>query len=184
MQDAGERGISILTFLNCPPNPTFAETFERCCDEFEELFFASAYCSWPRGSLLNSALRSLDSITAVLAPVQNNEENGRVGFRELVTAMKEDGKKVHVHEFQQSQLFHPKLYVFRRSDKGGALIIGSSNFTRAAFSRNEELDILVECKLEGSQFDLLRQRFNDWLSGSRCLTRQCDSRSSQGDHAG
>jgi hypothetical protein len=167
----------MLAFLNCPPNPTFAETFERCCKDFDQLFFASAYCSWPQGSLLNSPLRSLDSITAVLAPLQNGgQDDPRTGFIELARAMKEDGKTVHIHEFEQSQLFHPKLYVFRGSDKSGAIIIGSSNFTRSAFSYNEELDVLLEGKLEGPQFDILRQRFNGWLSSSTCLTRQCPSR--------
>lgn len=166
----------MLTFLNCPPNPSFAETFGRCCSEFETLFFASAYCSWPQGSLLDTPLRLLDSITGVLAPIQNGKKNPRIGFKELAIAMKDEGKKVHIHEFQQPQLFHPKLYVFRRrkrGDKSGALIIGSSNFTEAAFLKNEELDVLLEGKLEGPQFDSLRQRFNDWFASSRCLTRPC-----------
>jgi hypothetical protein len=170
----------MLTFVNCPPNPTFAETFERCCNEFEELLFASAYCSWPRGSLLNSPLRLLSSITAVLAPLQNGGQGDpRKGFRELYTAMKEEGKMFHVHEFPQSRLFHPKVYAFRRSDKSdksGVLIIGSSNFTQAAFSKNEELDVLLEGELQGPQFESLRQRFNDWVSSSTCLTRQCTSK--------
>jgi len=167
----------MLTFLNCPPNPTFAETFERCCRDFDKLFFASAYCSWPQGSLLNSSLRRLDSITAILAPPQSGgQDDPRTGFMELARAMEDDGKEVHLHEFQQSQPFHPKLYVFRGSDKSGAIIIGSSNFTRSAFSYNEELDVLLEGKLEGSQFDSLRQRVDDWKSNSECLTLQCTSK--------
>jgi hypothetical protein len=170
----------VLTFLNCPPNPTFAETFKHCCEEFDELFFASAYCSWPQGSLLNSSLRSLDSIRGVLAPLQNGgQDDPRAGFRELYYAMKEDEKMGHIHEFQQPPRFHPKLYLFRRrdkSDKSGAIIIGSSNFTEAAFERNEELDVLLEGKLEGPQFDNLRDRFNGWLCSSTCLTKQCASK--------
>jgi hypothetical protein len=175
-RDAYDRyTVAMVTFLNCPPNPTSAETFERCCKEYEELFFASAFCWWSRGTLLNSSFRSLNSITAVLGPIESGEQDARIGFRELANAMVADGKKVHVHEFQQPQ-FHPKLYVFRRSDKSGALIIGSSNFTNRAFCKNEELDVLLEGKLEGSQFESLRQRFNDWMRSSRCLTGQCSSK--------
>lgn len=166
----------MVTFLNCPPNPTSAETFERCCNEYDELFLASAYCWWPRGRLLNSPFRSLDSITAVLGPLQSGEQDARIGFRELASAMTMDGKKVHVHEFQQDQFFHPKVYVFRRNDNSGALIVGSSNFTNRAFSSNEELDVLLEGKLEGLQFESLRRRFNDWMRSSNCLTGQCPSK--------
>lgn len=168
---------AMLTFLNCPPNPTFNEAFDRCCEEYEELFFASAYCNWPQGSLLNSPLRSLVSITAVLGIPLDANQHARVGFREVANAMKEEGRRVHVHGFQPPPLFHPKIYIFRRSsDSSRALIVGSSNFTRAAFSSNEELDILLEGKLEGAQFETLRQRFSGWFSSSTCLTGQCVSR--------
>jgi PLD-like domain len=165
----------MLTFLNCPPNPTFKETFERCCNEYERLFFASAYCTWPRVSLQH--LQRLNSITAVLAPIEDGKQDDpRTGFKELAIAMKDDGRTVHVHEFREPQLFHPKLYVFRRGDEDRALIIGSSNFTRAAFESNEELDVLLEGKIAGTQFDSLRQRINDWFSSGTCLTKQCPSK--------
>ena len=161
----------MLTFLNCPDNPTFTESFERCCNEYEQLFFASAYCDWPQGSLLNHPLRRLNSIKAVLAP-HDGQRDPRIGFRELAMAMKEDGKEVHVHEFRQPRLFHPKLYVFRRGDENRALIIGSSNFTEAAFERNVELDVLLEGKIEESQLHSLRQQFSDWFLNGTCLTGQ------------
>jgi|SRR6185312_3024745 len=169
----GHYTVAMVTFLNCPPNPTSAETFERCCEEYEELFFASAFCWWPRGTLRNSFFGTLDSITAVFGPLQC--EDARVGFRKLKDTMEAEGRQVHVHEFQQPE-FHPKLYIFCRSDKSKALIIGSSNFTNRAFNQNEELDVLLEGKLEGSQFDSLRQRFKDWMRDSRCLTGQCPSK--------
>jgi hypothetical protein len=167
----GKRGICMLTFLNCPDNPTCKESFERCCNEYEQLFFASAYCDWPQGSLLNHPVKRLNSITAVLAP-HDGLRDPRIGFRELAIAMKEDGKEVHVHEFTQSQFFHPKFYVFRRSDGSRALIIGSSNFTEAAFERNVELDVLLEGRIEESQIHSLRQRFSDWFLNGSCLTGQ------------
>ena len=161
----------MLTIQNCPPNPTFLETFERCCDEFDDLSFASAYCSWPRGTLFNHALRKLNSVTAVLGPLQNGACDG---FFELAKAMKEEGKKVHVHEFEQNRTFHPKLYVFRRGDRSRALILGSTNFTKRAFYANEELDVLLEGELEGQpQFDMLSKRFIDWFFAGRCLNGKC-----------
>jgi HKD family nuclease len=142
--------------------------------------FASAYCSWRQGSLLDSPLKHLDKITAILASVDDGgQDDPRTGFGELASAMKYDGKEVHIHEFQQPPRFHPKLYVFRRmdrNDKNGALIVGSSNFTQAAFSYNEELDVLLEGTLEGDQFDNLRERFNGWMNSSTCLTKQCHSK--------
>lgn len=57
-----------------------------------------------------------------------------------------------------------------------ALIIGSTNFTHSAFHSNEELDVLLEGKLEDSQFASLRQRIKDWKSTSTHLVGECRSK--------
>jgi len=42
-----------------------------------------------------------------------------------------------------AELFHPKIYLFETSPKDWALIIGSANFTRAGFTANDEVSILL-----------------------------------------
>jgi hypothetical protein len=45
---------------------------------------------------------------------------------------------------QPAGTFHPKLYLFWESDKNWTLLIGSANFTNAAFSVNTEATMLIE----------------------------------------
>ena len=42
-----------------------------------------------------------------------------------------------------AELFHPKIYLFESSAQDWALIIGSANFTRAGFTANNEVSILL-----------------------------------------
>jgi len=45
-----------------------------------------------------------------------------------------------------SGVFHPKIYVFETSPKDWTCLIGSANFTAAAFSTNSEACLLIEAK--------------------------------------
>jgi len=67
--------------------------------------------------------------------------------------------------------FHSKVYLFRRRDGSGSMIIGSSNLTQAAFSRNVEWNYFTpgEINLPFSRisaFDILRDEFD------RCFTKE------------
>ena len=53
-----------------------------------------------------------------------------------------DHKKVKFIKQQTSGVFHPKMYLFEKGDEW-RLIIGSANFTNAAFSKNTEICLLV-----------------------------------------
>jgi hypothetical protein len=48
---------------------------------------------------------------------------------------------------QTDGVFHPKVYLFENSPHDWACIVGSPNFTRAAFSQNTELAMLVDSDL-------------------------------------
>lgn len=59
--------------------------------------------------------------------------------------------------------FHPKVYFFELPDGGWRSIVGSPNFTRAAFESNAELAVLVECTDQGGA--AFKKGFFDALDG-------------------
>lgn len=59
---------------------------------------------------------------------------------------------------QPNGIFHPKLYLFQNSPEDWALLVGSANFTEAAFSKNTEATMLVSSAdggCEGMRADAL-----------------------------
>ena len=51
---------------------------------------------------------------------------------------------------QQTGTFHPKMYLFSdKYDSNWAMLVGSGNFTAAAFSKNQEASILITNEDEG-----------------------------------
>ncbi|MBK9286018.1 MAG: phospholipase D family protein [Sphingobacteriaceae bacterium] len=59
---------------------------------------------------------------------------------------------------QPTGTFHPKLYLFYNNSNDWELLIGSANFTNAAFSLNTEATILVSSKSDNSE-DVLKSAF-------------------------
>lgn len=54
-------------------------------------------------------------------------------------------KRVHFIE-KTSGIFHPKIYLFYDDEKVWELLVGSSNFTKAAFTTNTEVNVLISSK--------------------------------------
>jgi len=49
-----------------------------------------------------------------------------------------------------SGIFHPKLYLFEKDNNEWAVIIGSHNFTKSAFSFNSEASVIITSKDDGT----------------------------------
>lgn len=67
-----------------------------------------------------------------------------------------------VRENDPRCLFHPKGYLFRRSNGSARLLIGSMNLTRAAFMTNCEAGVLLE--LDAAQADSWMEAWEAWKS--------------------
>jgi hypothetical protein len=59
---------------------------------------------------------------------------------------------------QPEGTYHPKIYLFYNSRKDWELLVGSANFTNAAFTVNTEISTLIDSK-ENNSSDLLNQAF-------------------------
>ncbi|SDN08788.1 phospholipase D family protein [Siphonobacter aquaeclarae] len=71
---------------------------------------------------------------------------------------------------QPEGTFHPKLYLFSNSDQEWELLLGSTNFTKEAFSRNIEASLLicneddVSNKIHSDTLDLISSTYNEGVS--------------------
>lgn len=71
--------------------------------------------------------------------------------------------------YQPNGTYHPKCYLFFNNDSDWALLIGSSNFTEAAFSKNTEVNLLVRSKIiKGNHLRIKFENFiqNTWNDSS------------------
>ncbi len=68
--------------------------------------------------------------------------------------------KVHV-VLQPSGVFHPKVYLFENSRDDWACVIGSPNFTGAAFSSNAEVAAYFDSAASGPNVDYVRSSSGD-----------------------
>jgi len=78
-----------------------------------------------------------------------------------------DDPKIRV-VLQPSGVFHPRIYLFENSRDDWACIIGSPNFTGAAFSTNVEVALRFDSKVSRSNmhYDALRKVIDEhWESG-------------------
>lgn len=71
---------------------------------------------------------------------------------------------------QAEGTFHPKLFLFYNSDNDWALLTGSSNFTKEAFTRNTEACVLIQSSDPNSRL-ILKQAWNfidsQWAAAAR-----------------
>jgi HKD family nuclease len=84
-----------------------------------------------------------------------------------------DDAKVHV-VLQPSGVFHPKIYLFENSRDDWACIIGSPNFTGAAFSANVEVALHFDNTVSGANmdYDALRKVIDEHWGNGKPLTKE------------
>jgi HKD family nuclease len=65
---------------------------------------------------------------------------------------------------QTDGVFHPKVYLFTKDSGEWECLIGSPNFTRGGFERNEEVAVLITSLDAGAETAFLdvRKRIGDW----------------------
>ena len=75
---------------------------------------------------------------------------------------------------QPSGVFHPKIYLFENSCDDWACIIGSPNFTGAAFSVNAEVAVHFDSTASGSSmnYDVLRKVVDEHWEKGKPLTKE------------
>ncbi|NLX20264.1 MAG: hypothetical protein GXY55_01155 [Phycisphaerae bacterium] len=77
-----------------------------------------------------------------------------------------------------SGVFHPKIYLFENSPKDWACIVGSPNFTRAAYSDNVEVAVMLDSSSVGADAqhrDLSNVLNRHWESATRLTRPQIDA---------
>jgi len=84
---------------------------------------------------------------------------------------------VHVI-LQPSGIFHPKIYLFENTRDDWACVIGSPNFTKAAFSENVEVAVYFDSTSAGANgaYDVLRRVIDEhWKAGEPVTKARLDS---------
>jgi HKD family nuclease len=95
-----------------------------------------------------------------------------IAYKELVANKAKIGKMIIGLEFYQTApafireflefdhirynrktdgVFHPKIYIFYDSESKWELLIGSPNFTRSAFVKNDEISVIISDEDQGQQ---------------------------------
>jgi HKD family nuclease len=74
--------------------------------------------------------------------------------------------------FQKEGVFHPKLYIFKHSE-GWECVVGSPNFTKAAFTKNTETAVLIGHEDIGAEaaYEELNRMIDDYWATARTLTQ-------------
>lgn len=69
---------------------------------------------------------------------------------------------------QASGTFHPKVYLFMKDRKNWTLLMGSANFTKAAFSVNTEATVLIDSSEANMDFldEAMKVITNSWNQGN------------------
>lgn len=109
--------------------------FKRLINQYEKFYWATAWASAgsPPFSALQNNREKIGKIVVGIHFYQTHPD-----FIEYFL----NDRKVHFIQ-QPDGTFHPKIYLFANNTKEWELIVGSANFTSAAFSGNTEASILM-----------------------------------------
>ncbi|WP_170133686.1 phospholipase D-like domain-containing protein [Undibacterium pigrum] len=139
---------------------SFNQDFNRCCEEYDSIDLAVAWCGDPEHTLPYKQLQKFGSTMRAIIGV-SFEQTHPDGVHWLIDI----GSDVRIFCSKAANIFHPKLYLFRRKN-GFALFIGSSNLTYSGFYRNIEANMLIEGEINTENILLsdITQRFEEWRS--------------------
>lgn len=141
---------------------SFSAEFEKCCNEYDKLKMASAWCGDPSHVLPYSYLTpdkgNLD--VEIIMGVSFNHTHPNA-----IRLFMDNGFDVKIFRVEMN-LFHPKFYFFTKENKF-ALFTGSSNFTYSGFFNNEEINTLIEGNIKTTKGNYIKEvvnQFEKWKS--------------------
>ena len=115
----------------------FMAEFHRCSRAYRTLDIAVAWLGNPHNREPFRSIRDIASKTRVVA--------GVAFFHTHPDAIRwfiDNDADIRIFKDGEA-VFHPKIYLFQKR-KGFALFVGSSNFTNSGFSKNQEVNCLIE----------------------------------------
>lgn len=138
----------------------FVREFSRCCDEYNAVHLAVAWCGDPSQTLPYRYLEGFKGkIIATVGTSLNHTHPDAIAWLDMI------GADVRVFR-DGGKLFHPKVYLFTKGDEY-ALFVGSSNLTYGGFYANIEANSLIEGKLSAAKDEDIRrlqELLMDWRS--------------------
>jgi len=120
-----------------PSADSFIAEFARCCQEYENLSIAVAWCGNPNHTLPYKYLEDFNGVIKAVVGISFNHTHP-----DAIKWFCDIGADILIFKDDQ-ELFHPKVYLFRKG-QGYALFIGSSNLTYSGFYTNCETNCLIE----------------------------------------
>ncbi len=123
--------------------------FRRCCGAYSKLDVAVAWLGDPRNSEPFNLIREIARETRVVAGVAFSQTHP-----EAIRWFIDSGSDIRIFAGGVA-VFHPKIYLFRERNCF-ALFVGSSNFTKSGFTRNQEANCLIEGTYGASRPDCLK----------------------------
>lgn len=115
----------------------FSTCFSRLCRDYKSLRFAVAWCGDPSDGFPYTYLECVRGSKDCVIGIDFFHSHPK-GIRRLVSSC----SSVRIARNHRG-VFHPKIYVFEKRNSA-AILIGSSNLTKAGFSTNEEAAFLME----------------------------------------
>ena len=143
------------------PNIEFSKTVKNHIDYHDEVFIAMAYITKDgikkiEGNLLKK--KSVKIICGVHGCISD--------LQELSKLISKSNDIIKVRIFLGENVFHPKIYAFRKNERA-AILVGSSNMTGAGLRINEEAIVEITGKTSISPINDAILYFNNlWNSNS------------------
>lgn len=96
------------------------------------------------------------------------------GLESLLALEAEGNCETYVFHNEANSVFHPKLYLFRKGNKG-RLIVGSNNLTGAGLFQNTEVGLAIDGSCSKEPIRTARIALNAWMDVSSPLVRKLDT---------
>ncbi len=142
-------------------NSQLRSTFERLARDYKEWYWAVAWAS-PDDFMYHF----LDDQSAKKFIIVGLDRTGT--HPDFLKKFPESSSIKFISKEQTCKnLFHPKIYLFWNSDQDWTCIIGSANFTKSAFSTNEEACVYISSNKNNTNFgsETRKYIFEKWQIG-------------------